>query len=386
MRLIFSLLFLIVYANANTGYEKSTICKGCHPTIYNEFYGSAHRKSSIYEDEIHKAIWDMHPQKQKNSYTCSKCHTPTDLRLINDLKRSKTALPEKNAVQTKEAISCIYCHTIDTIEEHSKQNSNIMSTKNKLFFAANNDKRNKQVSFKEESSFFGMFKKKTGSPFHKIDYSNNNFYTGKICMGCHSHLKNKNDFDICKVEMSGAENEEKNCISCHMPKISGTATTIKITKSHSYHGFTGARNKPELLSKYIKIDLKKLSDGFEVIIKNEASHNLFLHPLRVARLNIDIKRDNKTIKLKSHSFVRILGDNNKPAMPWNATMILKDNMIKAGERRVIRFDTILQTKDRVEIQFGYFLVNPKVAEKLKLQDNKEAVKFNILKTKNFIID
>ena len=137
----------------------------------------------------------------------------------------------KNDIQTQEAISCAYCHSIKDIESHAKSNNNISSSKEKVFYSANEknkDQNNKE--FKNEISLFGMMKEKAGSPFHKIDYSNDNFYTGSVCMGCHSHAQNENGFDLCRVEEKGAKDEKTNCISCHMPKISGSATSIKITK------------------------------------------------------------------------------------------------------------------------------------------------------------
>ncbi len=228
-----------------------------------------------------------------------------------------------------------------------------------------------------------MMKKKSGSPYHKIDYSNKNFYTGKMCMGCHSHLQNENNFDLCRVDMKGAKDEETNCISCHMPKIKGTATTIKISKTHRFHGFATASKNKDLLGKYIKIKFKQKKDFFEISIKNEASHNLFLQPLRVAQLRVNVLRDNKTIKLDTKSFMRIIGKDGKATMPWLADSEIKNNMIKANERRVIKYDFKLQENDKLEVVFGYYRVNPKVVKKLKLENNKEATDFNILKSEFF---
>ena len=43
-------------------------CKKCHPIIADEFESSMHKKSSIYDDKVHKAIWDKHPAKAKGDY------------------------------------------------------------------------------------------------------------------------------------------------------------------------------------------------------------------------------------------------------------------------------------------------------------------------------
>lgn len=64
MKILLFITFCLINLMANQG-VKSETCKSCHPTIYSEFYGSSHRKSSIYEDPIHKAVWDIHPLKEK---------------------------------------------------------------------------------------------------------------------------------------------------------------------------------------------------------------------------------------------------------------------------------------------------------------------------------
>jgi len=383
VKIILSIIFIILNIYANE-FIDSTTCKGCHPTIYGEFYDSSHRKASVFENKVHKAMWDLHPDKQKESYTCATCHTPTDLELLKNLEENKKAMPENNNVQTQEAISCVYCHSIKDVENHAKSNKNIISEEEKVFYSANENNRDqKNKSFKDEVSLFGMMKEKSGSPFHKIDYSNDNFYTGKMCMGCHSHMQNDNNFDLCRMDEKGAKDEETNCISCHMPKIAGSATSIKITKEHRFHGFASGSKNQDLLAKYIKIDFKENINDFDVSIKNEAAHNLFLQPLRLAQLKVSILRDSKTINLDTKSFARIIGKDGKPTMPWIADSEIENNMLKANERRVINYDFKLQKDDKIEVIFGYYTVNPKMIEKLNLQDDEESKKFNIIFSKFF---
>jgi hypothetical protein len=109
-----------------------------------------------------------------------------------------------------------------------------------------------------------------------------------------------------------------------------------------------------------------------------------MHPLRLGKLNIRVNNGTKTIKLKSTPFMRILGKNGKPTFPWLATEVFKDNMLKAKERRTIKYHTKLNSGDIVEVEFGYYLVNPKMHKKLNLT-SKEATEFNILKTKFFTV-
>ena len=382
------ILFITLINNiyASSKYESKNTCKVCHPNIYNEFYSSSHRKASIYEDEIHKAIWNLHPNNKKEKYTCNQCHTPSDTRVSNALKNNQSAIPKKDNIQQNEAVSCKYCHNISDIKKHtSPYDENILSNKTKTFYSANKDLRDKKIKYKDEKSFFGLMKKTKGSPYHDIDYTNDNFYTGKMCMACHSHFENKIGINVCSIDYSGANNEEKNCITCHMPEVKGSVTTIKITKTHKYHGFPGARHKPKMLAKYININLKRTKNGFDLILHNKASHNFLTHPLRLAILKVKIISNKKVIQLKDKKFLRVLAKDSKPAMPWLANMILKDNMLKKEEKRVIKYNAKIKSKDIIYVEFGFYLVNPKLIKKLKLQNSKEATKYNIIKKENFII-
>jgi len=353
---------------------ENTTCKKCHPIIYNEYQSSMHAKASIYKDPVHKAVWDKHPAKTKGKYKCAKCHTPSD----HALMAGKSKLVE-NEVQLTEPISCQQCHKIQSIEKHTKANKNILTQKEKYFFSANKKLKGQKVVFKEESHFFGMFTTKVGSPYHDIDYSNENFYNGNMCMGCHSHKQNGKAFSVCDMEIKQGKSKET-CISCHMPKVKGTLANQKQSSTHAFHGHSIHNDTPTTLSKYIKLSIDKKENGFVVNIKNEAIHTLFPQPLRLNQLKVSIEREGKIIPLKTESFMKVIGKDGKPAMPWLANAVLKDTLIKALETRQINYDTTLQKGDVVILEFGYHLVNPKAAKKLGITD-KRATKFIVLTKK-----
>jgi len=364
MRLLLSLFALLTIHLFAT--DTST-CKSCHPTIYNEFQQSIHKKSTIKEDEVHRAVWDKHPAKAKGNYKCAKCHTP-----------------ESKDANSHQGITCISCHTITHIEEHTKANKNIYETKDKTLYSAQKGMEDKKIVYKEESSWFGLVKKTTGSPYHDIDYRNQDFYTGNVCMGCHSHKQNGKGFNVCTTDHDGAKDTKTNCISCHMPKVNGSATTIRESKQHAFHGFAGLHTAPEMLAKYITIGYTKSGKGFEINITNAAPHNLVTHPLRLLQLRTTLKRAGERQTLKQHTFVKIIGTDDKPSMPWLATQIVKDNMIKANEQRIIPFDQKLQSGDEIETTLGYYIVNPKAAPKLGIT-KKEVTTFTPLKHATFNI-
>ncbi len=369
-------IFMLVSLEASKIAENQT-CKACHPKIYKEYLGSMHKNASIYSDVIHKAVWDLHPLKKKGDYSnCAKCHTPSDKELI-----ANGGKLVENKTQLNEPISCQYCHKIESIQKHKKANKNIITQKEKTFFAADKERKGQKVEFKEESSFFGLFTKTIGSPYHDIDYSNEGYYSGDVCMGCHSHKQNGNDFTICDLEVKKGDSKDT-CISCHMPEVKGALANQKATKTHHFHGATALVTKPSLLSKYIILSLDKNEKGFDISLQNMANHTLVPHPLRLAKLRVSILRDGKTITLEDKIFVKVIGKDGKPSFPWLADSIIKDTTIKAFENRVVKYETPLKKGDEVIVEFGYHIVNPKVAKKLKITDEK-AVKFTILKKEKF---
>ena len=358
MKIVTLIAFLAITLLANN----TKLCKQCHPLIYNEFEHSLHKQSSRALDTVHKAVWDLHPLKRKGQYKCAKCHEPNH----------------------EEHINCLTCHTITKIQKHQKSNSNIYEHKDKLFYSAQKEEKGQRLKYQKNKSFFGLLESTKGSPYHEIDYTNTLFYDGSVCMGCHSHKQNGHKLTVCKTTSS--DDAKHNCITCHMPKVKGSATTIRQSDTHAFHGFAGVWRDHKMLSKYIELTYQKTSDGFYITIHNKAPHDLLTHPLRVVKLLTKLTRDGKTQELPTHTFVKVLGKNNKPAMPWIADMILKNTMIKANETRIINFTTKLQKGDEIESILGFFPVNPKAAKKLKLEDDASLTHFTTLQKLHISVD
>jgi len=368
---------LILLTQTGTALENAT-CKTCHPKIYREYQHSIHANSSIYKDALHKAIWEKHPARQKGDYSCAKCHTPSDHNLIS----GKSTLTD-NPIQQTEPISCQACHQIESIEKHTKSNKNIFTDKKKYFFSADTKKKGQKIVFKEEKSFFGLFSKTSGSPYHDIDYSNEGYYNGESCMGCHSHKKGSNGFMICDLEVKQGDSKET-CISCHMPQTQGALANQKPTQTHAFHGSSIHNGNPTHLSKSILLSLENRGKDFSVTIHNKATHTLFVHALRLGELRVTIERAGKKITLKPTTFHRVIGKAGKPTMPWLADTVLKDTTIKAHEKRTVRFGTALHKGDTVVIELGYYVANPKTVKKLGIKAT-QLTEFTTLTKKRIII-
>ncbi len=369
MKALYISLLLIASLFANDDvhkFAKNSECKECHTQIYNEYYTSMHPNSTPKKDPIHNAVWSKHPQNLKqNRYACAKCHSPTSDNLDKMLKNGQKAPFDASNETHNEGVACAYCHRIESIKKGKMSNTNIISKDEKRYFSTS-------LSLKDKKS-----------DYHEITDSNK-MKSGELCLGCHSHKTNKHGVFLCSTDVKNDENAG-NCVSCHMPKVEGAPTKDSTKKSHAFHGFAGAHNNWEMLAPYVKFTVAKSKDGFVIYIKNEASHDLLLHPLRVGALFVKVKRGEEIIELKKELFLRVLGKDGKPAMPWIADTTIKDTMIKANEQRAIKYDFKLQKGDRVGMALGWYLVNPKALKKLKLEDTLVATNFNLFKLESYTI-
>jgi len=345
--ILFVLSLSALFANdkAHT-FAPSSDCKSCHTQIYDEFTGSMHANSTPQKDPIHASVWDKHPQNKKQErYGCGKCHTPAADNL-NDMKqKGKRALPDAKNKTHQEGISCAYCHRIKNIELHAKHNTNIMTNTPK--------------------NYYGTREEHIESPYHGIvSEGNEHMQNGNVCIGCHSHKMNKHKLNVCSTNIDN-EMDGANCVSCHMPKVEGSVSNLVKRKKHTFHGFAGSHFHSDMLTQYVDISLLRQIDNFIVNIDNQTSHALLLHPLRVAVLKVSITRKGEVTKLKNEVFVRVIGHNGKPAMPWAASTTLRDTMIQANEKRSVKYDFHIIEGDKVDLVLGWYLVNPKALKTLK---------------------
>ena len=369
------LLLLTLSSILQAGSNESKVCQKCHPIIYDEYYDSAHRKSSIYNNPLHKAYWDKHPKDTKG-YTCAKCHTPTDKVAV------ETGVVTDNSIQNEEPISCVFCHTIKDVDQGEMSNTNITTGEKKAFFTAEASKKGSTTaSFETESSWFGLVKTSKSSPYHKIDYNNENYYNGNVCMGCHSHTNNEHGFDTVMLDAMIDKDDKNSCISCHMPQVLGSKVTLKDSKTHAYHGIAGIYHMNREMGKYIDFKVTQSSNGFVVTLTNKSNHALFGQALREGVLNATITRNDKELSLPSFSFTRILGNDKKESMPWKATETLKDTLIYA--KKEVTYKTPLQKGDKLTLTLGVKLITKKGAVALELEENPDMRKLRVLKVEKF---
>lgn len=372
MRIFFLFLPLFFLCNALYANE-SKVCQKCHPIIYEEYYTSSHRNSSTTNNPIHKAMWEAYPKDEKG-YTCAKCHSPSDSEALQ-----KGILLE-NEIQSEEPISCVFCHTIKNVQEGEHANINITTGEKQEFYTAENGKKG-NATYETKSSWFGLLKEPKSSPYHKIDYDNEGYYSGNICMGCHSHTNNEHGFDIIMLDALINKEDKNSCVTCHMPQVLGTKVTINGTQTHAYHGIAGIHQMSEKMGAYIEFQISKKSNAFVVTLINKANHALFGHSLRQGILKATINRGGKNIELEPFVFERVLAKDGKEAMPWNANSVLKDTLIYA--KKDVTFAQELQKGDKLTLTLTAQRISEQGAKKLGVEAKKELTKSRVLKSEKF---
>ena len=362
-------LMLSTSAFAAMHFEKNQKCSECHPKIYEEYQTSQHGNATVFTDPIHAAVYDKHPMKNKmQKYRCAKCHTPTADNMKELLTPNNGVIPDPDNETQNEAVACAYCHRITDVKPGKAMNENVVS--------------------KDMRKYFANLESDVKSPFHEIETNVEVFKNGKLCMGCHMHKTNKKGFDVCSTEDDNMDGNN-NCITCHMPKVDGAPSTLSKVKKHAFHGFPGLHGDLSLLSKYVTLDFKHEKENFIVSVDHQATHSSTLHPLRMAKLVVSIKRGEEIIKMEPKKLLKIIGSKAGPSPkatpPWLATDVVKDTRIPANTKKDFKYDFKLQSGDKVTAKFGYHLVKPKALKKFELENNEEAKEFRVIAKETFTV-
>jgi nitrate reductase cytochrome c-type subunit len=371
MKQLLLLTLLSVFASANMHFEKNQKCSECHPKIYSEYKESQHAKATIFEDKIHGAVYEPHPQNwKKEKYRCATCHTPTADNLSALLQSNNGVTPDADNETQNEAIACAYCHRIEDTASGKAMGKNIISKETKVYFSAKSNPAQ--------------------SPFHAVKTNKKVFKDGKMCLGCHARKANKKNFDVCETDIN-QKAPKKNCIECHMHKVDGAPSIMSKSKEHTFHGFPGLHGDLTNLSQYIGMEISNASDKkmFTIVIDHDVPHASLLHPLRMGKLVVTVKSGSSVTKMATRKLVKVIGNiedgKASPTPPWLATQIIKDTRIPANTSKAYPYAWDLKSGDVITAKFGYLLVKPKALKKFNLQDNKEATKFRIIQEKSFTV-
>ena len=356
MKFIFIMsIVLSLYVNASVKYPSSESCNECHENIYREHKKSMHHKSSLFKDEIHRKVKNA---VNKQKYKCAICHMPATKNLRAVMSGEKQPNP-KNHRQT-DGVSCFFCHQISKIYHGEKYNINFSSYQGE-----------------KKPTVFGNLKKPYESNEH-YSKSNKIYKNSEVCMGCHSHKQNSKGFEVCNTK--DQLDKTSDCIGCHMPSSPGTIEKKDkgIREKYVSHEFLGVHSK-EMIKKAVKLELAYKDNILELTINNKMGHSIITHPMRLKFAKTVITRDKKIIwsnfikspiEDKEATFLIVLKDiNNKPTLPNKAVGYKLNQNLKASTSKTIKYKVPkLQKGDEIKTTWISYIINPKIAKKLKITD------------------
>jgi len=356
MRLLIPLL-LLLSLSIQAKYLDTETCKECHEDIHYEHTKSMHHKSSIFSDEVHQK---MKNAANKTKYSCAICHTPGAKNLRNLMTGAEQ--PDFKDVRQTDGVSCYYCHQIKQIYHAKTYNINISS-------ATNVDK----------PTFYGNLKNADDSDKHHAEV-NKIYKNSEVCMACHSHKLNKNEFEVCNTK--NQHDATSDCIGCHMPKAPGGNEKFnkKGRDEYATHSFLGIHSL-EMVKKAVKLELSYKDGIIELIINNKMGHSIITHPMRLKFAKTVALRDGKVIwsnfkesplEDKEATFIIVFADaDGKKTLPNKASTYKINQNLKANGSKTIHYDVgKLQKGDEIKTTWMSYPVNPKIAQKLGITDKE----------------
>jgi len=352
MRVIIPILLLLALS-LQAKYLSSETCKECHEDIHYEHMKSMHSKSSIFTDEVHAKV-KMAVNKEK--YSCALCHMPSTKNLSAMIRGYEQPDPDK--IRQSDGVSCMYCHQIRKLHYGKTYNINFVNS-------ANGPK----------PTMYGNLKNSEDSDKHYVE-TNKMYETSEVCMGCHSHKQNAKEFEVCNTK--NEYDKASDCIGCHMPKAAGAVEKFnkKARDEYATHEFLGIHSD-KMVKKAVKLELSYENGVIELTISNKMGHSIITHPMRLKFAKTVVKRGNSVIwsnfdkspiEDKEATFIIVFKDDkDKATMPHKAIGYKLNRNLKAMQSKTIKYKVDdLQKGDEITTTWVSYVVNPKIAKKLKL--------------------
>jgi hypothetical protein len=364
-------------------------CKKCHEEIYNQWKSSMHAKSTALEDPIHGTFYEQEvgsPKeegaKHKKSGTypvCLNCHAPVAA------MEGKTKLDDKKAYAN--GVGCTTCHSFTAYKGIKKPDGKLQLGQAAYVIDHEFLHGPSGISYtKKRVPKDAKWPTPVNHPQPMKGSRSALFKSNDICMGCHDQRNNPADVPLC---MTGSEYSEGktfiHCQACHMPPtdvVNKEGKTVTVF-DHTMAGGHDAK----MVTQGVALQMTTTKEGdkykAEISLRNRLPHAYPTGaPFRNAVLKVAAyDKDGKLLwqNYEKHPskddpkafFAYIMGKDGQPAMPPDATEILKDTRLKPDETRVVEYTFPAEGVGIVRAEFYYNLLSPPLIEKFgdKLPDD-----------------
>jgi hypothetical protein len=352
--------------------EDPAQCAGCHETIVQEWQASMHANAHHSKDPVYAAMRTLRMAKQGAAVAegCANCHTP------------RAPSPDFEGVAATGGVTCASCHNVKTV--HAKG----VGAKRTTRFAGN--------------TLVGPHEPRKMDAPHGLGATPKHFKDGfTLCLTCHEQAKAPSGVTLCNTgtefgDQNGAFPEQR-CVDCHMPIVSTPSGSVDRDQAHASHMWATAHhhwNWPEhreLAPVPVELTAVFVGSQLHVQISNETGHSYPTgFPGRMAILKlvgqdaagkaIWTNFESAPMKASPQSvFNSVYGDaDGKPTLPPLATQLLRDNRLRPGETRTLRYG-IPRDVQTINAVLLYRLLPPPAAKAFGLTDAPEGKPRPILK-------
>jgi len=205
----------------STDFEDPTICQGCHPGIYKQWYGTMH--SRAFYDPVFQALWKMGVRETNGlvENLCAGCHTAIGT-VAGEVRLGPDGNFQVSEIAAK-GVQCDLCHTVKAsraLETDAREPHNAS-----LIVEPGNTKR-------------GPYRD-SDSPYHDVEYSE--LHTkSEFCANCHSVFHPLNGFPIeytyNEWRSSVYAQAGIQCQDCHMVPVEVAIETARTLKRQAVPG------------------------------------------------------------------------------------------------------------------------------------------------------
>lgn len=356
-------------------------CKKCHEEIYDQWKQSIHAQSSAVNDPIHGAFYEqevgspteegMQHKKTGTFPVCLSCHAP-----VAALEKT-TKLDAKKAYAN--GVGCTSCHSFTGYKGIKKPDGNLQLGVAAYTVDTEQLHGPSGISYtKKRVPKNARWPTPVHHPQPMVGSRAGLFKSNDICMGCHDQRNNPANIPLC---MTGSEYSEGktfiHCQACHMPPTEvinkkGEKVTVF---DHTMAG--GHDDKMVTQGVAMQMDTQKDGDQIKATIslRNRLPHSYPTGaPFRNAVLRVAAYDLNGKLLWQNYQghpskddpqafFAYILGKDGKPAMPPDATELLRDSRLKPDETRVVEYTFPAEGVGIVRAEFLYNLLSPPLIEK-----------------------
>ena len=364
-------------------------CKKCHEEIYEQWKSSIHAQSSALNDPIHAAFYQQEvgdPReegtKHKKSGTfpvCLNCHAPVAA------FEQKTKLDDKKAYAN--GVVCTTCHSFTHYKGIKKPDGKMQ------LGIASYEVDTEQLHGPSGISYTKKRVPKDAkwpTPVHHPQPMQGSrsglFKSNDICMGCHDQRNNPANIPLC---MTGSEYSEGktfiHCQACHMPPTE--VINKKGEKVTVFDHTMAGGHDDKMVTQGVALQMSTQKEGDQIkatiSLRNRLPHSYPTGaPFRNAVLKLAAyDKDGKLLwqNYQTHPskddpqayFAYIMGKDGQPAMPPEATEILKDTRLKPDEERTLEYSLPASGVGIVRAELLYNLLSPPLIQNFgdKLPDD-----------------